>query len=133
LFISETMAEGKIDTISLRVPPSTPEQVQELEESLRTNNREAIDLPELPAAVALGDAAELKTDGRYDWKKIALSTPGVEGVVEVSRPGFTKDGRVGVVRVVIRQPEREWQELYFLKRSGDGWRIASFGGGRVAP
>ena len=133
LFIVETMDEGKIDDISLRVPPSTPEQVDELVESWKTNNRESIALPELPGEALLGDAGDLKTEGRYDWDKIANKTGGVEGVIEVSRPAFTRDGNVAVVRIVIRQPQADKQELYFLKRFDDKWRVVSFGGGRVKP
>jgi hypothetical protein len=101
---------------------------------MKENNREAIALPELPAPVPLGDAGELRTDsGRYDWEKIAHSTGGVEAVVEVSRPAFTRDGKVAVVRVVFRQPQREVHEYYFLKRVGEKWQLAAFTHGRTKP
>ncbi|HYC90009.1 MAG TPA: hypothetical protein VEO54_12410 [Thermoanaerobaculia bacterium] len=133
LFIAETMADGTLDPITLRVPPSTLEQVDELLESMKENNREAIALPELPASVPLGDAGELRVDGKYDWEKIAHSTGGVEAVVEVARPAFTRDGKVAVVRVVFRQPQREVQEYYFLKRVGEKWQMASVTTGRTKP
>ncbi|HEX6086897.1 MAG TPA: hypothetical protein VF266_20375 [Thermoanaerobaculia bacterium] len=133
LFIAETMADGAIDPITLRVAPSTPEQVDELLESIKANNREAIALPALPASVPLGDAGELRVDGKYDWDLIARMPGGVKAVVEVSRPGFTKDGKVAVVRVVFREPQREVQAYYFLKRVGEQWQMASFVHGRTKP
>ncbi|HUR83662.1 MAG TPA: hypothetical protein VM733_23105 [Thermoanaerobaculia bacterium] len=129
LFIAETMAEGAIDTITLRVPPSSPEHVDELAASIAENNRQAIALPQLPAQVKLADAEDVRgADGKYDWAKVDA-----KAIVEVSRPAFTKDGNVAVVRVVIRQPQRDKQELYFLQLVDGQWRLKAFGGGRVDP
>ncbi|HVG25708.1 MAG TPA: hypothetical protein VND45_16245 [Thermoanaerobaculia bacterium] len=134
LFIAETRADGTFDPISLRIPPSTVAQVDELLESMKDNNRQSIELPELPAAVALGDVAELRdANGKYDWDKIANSTGGVESVVEVARPAFTRDGKVAVVRVVFRQPQREVQEYYFLKKVNEKWQMSSFTHGHTKP
>jgi len=133
LFIAETMADGEIDRITLVVPPSSPEQVDELVESLRENNREPIALPELKEDAILGDASELRVGGEYDWEKIALSTGGVESVVEVSRPAFTRNGKVAVVRLVVRQPKESYQIYYLLERAGETWRLRSSVRGRTKP
>lgn len=120
LFISETMAAGEIDPIALQISPSTPEQVDELVASLKENNRNAIPLPKVEAAM------KPRANGAYDFADY-------KAIVEVSRPAFTKDGKVAVVRVVFREPQREVQAYYFLRRVGETWQMASFVHGQTKP
>lgn len=126
LFISETMAAGTIDPIALQISPSTPEQVDELVASLQKNNRTAIPLPPLKVTAAVKPASEVRVNGAYELGSYA-------SIVEVSRPAFTKDGKVAVVRIVFREPQREVQEYYFLRRVNEQWQMASFVHGRTKP
>ena len=120
LFIAHTMAEGAIDTIALRVAPATSEQIEELAASIAENNREPIALPELPARVRRVSAVALRGDdvASYDWERVDA-----KAVIEVSRPGFTRDRKMAVVRVVVREPDRAKQELYFLQLVDGQWQM----------
>jgi hypothetical protein len=127
VFIADTLVDGELDVRTLLPSARSGENTRDLAESILENNRQPITLPELPSEVRRASRAELMTSGRYDWARIQAPA-----VVEVSRPGFTQNGCVALVRVVVRRPDAEAkQEVYALERGSDGWRVKTFGAGFV--
>ena len=124
LFIAETMADGELDVRTLIPAARSGVHVPELAQSIEENNRQPIALPALKCPVQRVSRAQYWVNGHYDWEKINLATGGVEAVVEVARPGFTQNGCVAVVRVVVRQPKQSYQDVYALERTGETWRLA---------
>lgn len=131
LFLAQTAAAGELDVRTLIPAARSGSRVAELAESIEVNNREAIALPELKCPVRRAARDEYRVDGRYDWQQVDLATGGVDAIVEVARPGFTRDGCLAAVRIVVRQPSESYQLVYMLERTQESWRLVRSGRGNI--